>query len=170
MRTHLLPSERAALSQSCLTTGGLAENGGASLADDNGLGVREDSGDGEAAGALDIHEEGSGTRHKGLYIVLADVRLEAATAAMSTATGQYVASLSAFVGSYLELVLLGLSSRAGVEEIDSENLDEGRRVSIINSTRGVPATHCGGKVGTTEAQPFRNAIDRWSRNPFPNSP
>lgn len=83
---HLLPSERAALGQSCLTTGGLAEDGGAALADNDGLGVGEDGGDGEASGALDVHEEGSGTGHKGL-----------------------------------ELVLLGLSSSAGVEEIDSEN-------------------------------------------------
>jgi hypothetical protein len=26
--------------------------------------VREDGGDGEAAGALDVHEEGAGSRHK----------------------------------------------------------------------------------------------------------
>jgi hypothetical protein len=29
--------------------------------------VREDGGDGEAAGALDVHEEGAGLGHKGLY-------------------------------------------------------------------------------------------------------
>jgi hypothetical protein len=28
--------------------------------------VREDGGDGEAAGALDVHEEGAGLGHKGL--------------------------------------------------------------------------------------------------------
>jgi hypothetical protein len=28
--------------------------------------VGEDGGDGEAAGALDVHEEGAGTGHKGL--------------------------------------------------------------------------------------------------------
>lgn len=65
-RTRLLPSERAALSQSRLTTGRLAEDSGAALADDDGLGVGEDGGDGEAAGALDVHEEGSGSGHKGL--------------------------------------------------------------------------------------------------------
>lgn len=68
---HLLPSERAALGQSCLTTGGLAEDSGAALADNDGLGVGEDGGDGEASGALDVHEEGSGTGHKGLLVVLA---------------------------------------------------------------------------------------------------
>jgi len=44
----------------------LAENCGAALADDDGLGVGEDGGDGEAAGALDVHEEGSGAGDKGL--------------------------------------------------------------------------------------------------------
>jgi hypothetical protein len=33
--------------------------------------VREDGGDGEAAGALDVHEEGAGGGHKGLELVLA---------------------------------------------------------------------------------------------------
>ena len=33
--------------------------------------VREDGGDGEAAGALDVHEEGAGGRHEGLELVLA---------------------------------------------------------------------------------------------------
>ena len=63
---HLLSPERAALGQASLATGGLAEDGCAALADDNGLCVREDGGDGEAAGALDVHEEGSWDRHKGL--------------------------------------------------------------------------------------------------------
>ena len=54
---RLLPSERAALSQTGLATGGLAENLGAAGADDDGLCVGEDGGDGEAAGALDVHEE-----------------------------------------------------------------------------------------------------------------
>jgi len=87
---HLLSPERAALSKSGLATGGLAEDGRAALADDDGLGVGEDSGDGEAAGALHVHEERPGSRHKGL-----------------------------------ELVLAGLSGRAGVDEINGENhLDE----------------------------------------------
>lgn len=63
---RLLSPERAALGESGLATGGLAENGRAAGADDDGLGVGEDGGDGEAAGALDVHEEGSGGRHKGL--------------------------------------------------------------------------------------------------------
>jgi len=49
----------------------LAENGRAAGADDDGLCVREDGGDGEAAGALDIHEEGSWGRDKVLKLVLA---------------------------------------------------------------------------------------------------
>jgi hypothetical protein len=65
-QAHLLSPERAALGKPCLTTGGLAKNGRASLADDNGLGVGEDGGDGEAAGALDVHEERAGGGHKSL--------------------------------------------------------------------------------------------------------
>lgn len=52
--------------------------------------------------------------------------------------------------SYLELVLLGLSSRAGVEEIDSENL-RGEEISIIvmnGRFRLAPANSCGGKSQT----------------------
>lgn len=53
----LLSPERAALGESGLTTGRLAQNGGATLADDDGLSVGENGGDREASGALDIHEE-----------------------------------------------------------------------------------------------------------------
>lgn len=67
---HLLPSERAALSQASLATGGLAKHSCAALADDDGLGVGENGGDGEAAGALDVHEEGAGSRHKSLFVIL----------------------------------------------------------------------------------------------------
>ena len=49
--------ERRTLSQSRLTTGRLAEDACACTAKDNGLCVREDGGDCEAAGALDVHEE-----------------------------------------------------------------------------------------------------------------
>lgn len=62
----LLSSERAALRQSSLATRRLAEDRGAALADDNSLGVREYGGDGEAAGALDVHEERSGAGHQSL--------------------------------------------------------------------------------------------------------
>jgi len=68
---RLLPPERAALSESGLATGRLAEDSRAALADDDGLGVGEDGGDGEAAGALDVHEERAGAGHKGLELVLA---------------------------------------------------------------------------------------------------
>ena len=63
---RLLPPERASLGESGLATGGLAEDGRAAGADDDGLSVREDGGDCEAAGALNVHEEGSRSRHKGL--------------------------------------------------------------------------------------------------------
>jgi hypothetical protein len=53
----LLPSERAALCETCLATSWLAQDLRASLANDNGLSVREDGGDCEAAWALDVHEE-----------------------------------------------------------------------------------------------------------------
>ena len=66
---RLLPPERAALREPSLATGRLAEDGRATLADDDSLGVGEDGGDGEAPRALDVHEEGAGTGHKGLHIV-----------------------------------------------------------------------------------------------------
>lgn len=70
-----LLTERAALGQASLTTGGLRENLGARAADNNGLGVREDSGDGEATGALDVHEERVGVLHKSLELVRASLLL-----------------------------------------------------------------------------------------------
>ena len=63
---RLLSAERAALGESGLATGGLAEDGRAALADNDGLGVGEDSGDCEAAGALDVHEERAGRGHESL--------------------------------------------------------------------------------------------------------
>ena len=55
----LLPPERASFGQPCLATGGLTQHLRAAGADDDALCVREDGGDCEAAGALDIHEEAS---------------------------------------------------------------------------------------------------------------
>lgn len=106
----LLSPERATLSETSLTTGRLAKDGGARAADDDGLGVGEDGGDVEAAGALDIHEERAGGGHKGLR----------AKPSVSCSVGS---KLSVAVGgSYLELVLAGLSGSGRVEEIFSENL------------------------------------------------
>lgn len=110
---RLLSPERAALGETGLATGGLAEDLGAAGADDDGLGVREDGGDGEAARALDVHEEGAGAGHKGLA---GDVR----DATQGGDSG-------VLVGLYLQLVLAGLVLRAGVEKVDGENLE--RRVS-----------------------------------------
>lgn len=42
----------------------------AALADDNSVCVREDGGDGEAARALDVHEERARSRYEGLELVL----------------------------------------------------------------------------------------------------
>lgn len=56
---RLLSPERAALGKTGLATGWLAKHLGAAGADDDGLCMREDGGDGEAARALDVHEEGS---------------------------------------------------------------------------------------------------------------
>lgn len=67
MARRLLPAEGAALGQPCLAASGLAEDLGAAGADDDGLCVREDGRDGVAAGALDVHEEGAGRGHKGLW-------------------------------------------------------------------------------------------------------
>jgi len=64
----LLSSEGAALCETSLSTSRLAEDGRAASADDDGLCVREDGGDCEAAGALDIHEEGSRSRDKVLDV------------------------------------------------------------------------------------------------------
>jgi len=60
--------------------------------------VGEDGGDGEAARALDVHEEGARTGDEGL-----------------------------------ELVLAGLSGRAGVEEVDCENHLGDLSVDLVES-------------------------------------
>jgi len=48
----------------------LAENGCAALADNDSLGVAENSGNGKAAWALDVHEERARSRHEGLKLML----------------------------------------------------------------------------------------------------
>ena len=70
----LLLAERTAFGQSCLATGGLAQHLRAASAEDDGLRVAEDRGDGEAAGALDVHEEGVRALHQALQLVLACLR------------------------------------------------------------------------------------------------
>lgn len=54
---NLLSPERAALCETSLATSRLAQDLRAASADDDGLCVREYGCDGEAAGALDVHEE-----------------------------------------------------------------------------------------------------------------
>jgi len=67
---RLLSPERAALGQAGLAARRLAEHLRAAGADDDGLGVREDGSDGEATGALDVHEKGPRTGHELLELVL----------------------------------------------------------------------------------------------------
>lgn len=70
---HLLPPERAPLRQPRLTARRLAQHGRATAADDDGLGVRKDGRDGEAAGTLDVHEEGARGGHEGLGLWVGDM-------------------------------------------------------------------------------------------------
>jgi len=72
---HLFPSERAAFCESGLSAGRLAQDGRTAGADDDGLGVGEDGGDGEATGALDVHEKGSWAGHECLELVLSGLSL-----------------------------------------------------------------------------------------------
>lgn len=62
--------------------------------------MRENGGDGEAAGALDVHEEGSGLGNKGL-----ERRINVRYRWSFRGDDDFV------FDSYLELVLLGLSGR-----------------------------------------------------------
>jgi hypothetical protein len=77
----------------------------AALADNDCVCVREDSGDGEAARALDVHEEGAGGGHEGLELVLAGLT----RCTLVEDRGYGVAS---------ECVRGG----GGVEKVNSENL------------------------------------------------
>jgi hypothetical protein len=72
--TRLFPPERAALRKPGLATGRLAEHRGAAGADDDGLSVRENGRDREAAGALDVHEERAGALDESLELVLRRLR------------------------------------------------------------------------------------------------
>merc|ERR1719159_1916471 len=65
-----LLAEGAALGQAGETSSGLAKDDIAVAALHNHLRVREDGGDEEATGALDIHEEGVGRLHQALELVL----------------------------------------------------------------------------------------------------
>lgn len=71
MLVQKVPSSVHTDSQTGLTTGGLAQNLRAAAAEHNRLGVRENSGDGEAARALDVHEERVGVLNQTLKLVAA---------------------------------------------------------------------------------------------------
>lgn len=68
-RLLILSTVRAPLSQSRPSTCWLAENTGACAAEDDGLCVREDSCDGKATRALDVHEVRVGGLHQTLELV-----------------------------------------------------------------------------------------------------
>jgi len=120
---RLLPSERAALGQPRLATSWLApvnalahalypypfvpnlQDLRAALADDDCVGVREDGGDGEASGALDVHEEGAGSGHEGLELVLAGLTTRLLAAGRGRKGGNVC-----------------VRGRGGVEEVNCENL------------------------------------------------
>lgn len=104
--TPLLSPERASLCESSLATSRLAQDLRAAGANDDSLCVRENSRDGETAGALDIHEEGSWAGHEHLGILLV--------------TGRALTRVCD--GVYLQLVLASLGLRRWVEEVDGENL------------------------------------------------
>lgn len=84
--------------------------------------MREDGGDGEAAGALDVHEEGTGSGHKGLIPSVSQEPTDAWSKADQTSQCSLGGKNRYRESSYLELVLLSLGSRAGVEQINGENL------------------------------------------------
>ena len=67
----LLLPEGAAFCQPRLSAGGLTENGGASDAQDDSLGVAENCGDLVTSRALDVHEEGVGVLDQTLQLALA---------------------------------------------------------------------------------------------------
>ena len=67
---NLLSPKRTPLRQSRLPTRRLAQYSRATTADDDCLRMTEDGCDGEAAGALDVHEEGAGGWYEGLVRVL----------------------------------------------------------------------------------------------------
>ena len=70
---HLLSPERAALCESSLATSRLAQDLRAAGADNDGLCVREDGRDSEAAGTLDVHEEGSWCWYEGLQALMSGI-------------------------------------------------------------------------------------------------
>jgi hypothetical protein len=121
----LLPSERAAFGEPGLASCGLAEDSSAALADDHSLGVREDGRDGEAAGALHVHEEGPRDRHEGLCCVCRSAKLIIPKNKCRASSPIWEVKIPNFPEkSYLKLVLADFGSRRRVEEINGENLRE----------------------------------------------
>jgi len=109
----LLPPERAALGEPRLAARGLAQHLRAARAHDHGLCVAEDGGDGEAAGALDVHEEAARAGDERLLGRWSDPSYHPREVDLSD----------------LELMAAGFGGGGRVEEVDGENL--GRSAGVV---------------------------------------
>lgn len=73
---HLLRAEHGAGGEAGLSSGGLAQEGGASAAHNDGLSVAENSGDVDASGATDVHEVRVGRLDQSTLLVLGNLDLD----------------------------------------------------------------------------------------------
>jgi hypothetical protein len=90
--------------------------------------VREDGGDGEATGALDVHKEGAGSGHESLELVLAGLTRHLLVACRNRGVGNVC-----------------VRGRGGVEKINCENLGycQYRALIKIAFAQGETAEGCG---------------------------
>lgn len=104
----------------------MAQHGRAAAADDDGLCVREDGCDGEAAGALDVHEEGAWDGYEGLLFVRVSEWFCSidgpGTRPRLCCNGTGGGAEEDELRMYLELVLSRFSGWCWVEQVDGENL------------------------------------------------
>jgi hypothetical protein len=113
--------------------------------------VREDGGDGEASGALDVHEEGSRGGHEGLVLL------------------EFCRHENIVDASYLELVLLGLGGRGRVQKINGENLKRRRVSQLVPSSCVYPLRvqsiiHCAIDVVLHQIDTFATGSKIFSRS------
>lgn len=125
--THLLLPKRAALRQPRLPSRRLTQHLRAPRTHHHSLGVREDGRDGEAPGALDVHEVGSRGGNESLW------RLDPGG---EGGNGQHARPETFKPRTHLELVLARFGGGRGIEEIDGENLRGGRDVSFEQGDSG----------------------------------
>jgi hypothetical protein len=107
----------------------------AALADNDCVGVREDGGDGEASRALDVHEEGAGSGHEGLELVLAGLTKHLLVACRYRRVGHVC-----------------VRGRGGVEEVNCENLEYCQPKALIEVAfaQVEVAEGCGYPVASSE--------------------